>query len=140
VFGREERALTRRNKGIRHFSARFGEDTKDSHLLLGMSLALKWMTVSNISTVAADGVPPLNCTHNAEQHMLGIIKKLCIKDFSDSKKNFGFISCEGMAKDLFFHASGLVGVQFDELREGDGITFETEESPKGMNAVNVQRI
>lgn len=64
--------------------------------------------------------------------MKGTIKTL--KD-----KGFGFIAAEGMAKDLFFHSKGLVGVQFDELREGDTVTFETEESPKGMNAVNVQR-
>ncbi len=64
--------------------------------------------------------------------MTGTIKT--IKD-----KGFGFITAEGMAKDLFFHSNALVGVSFDELREGDAVTFETEESQKGMNAVNVQR-
>jgi CspA family cold shock protein len=64
--------------------------------------------------------------------MTGTIKT--IKD-----KGFGFITAEGMSKDLFFHSNALVGVQFDELREGDAVTFETEESQKGMNAVNVQR-
>lgn len=64
--------------------------------------------------------------------MKGTIKKL-------TDKGFGFITGEGMDKDLFFHSNGLVGVTFDELREGDAVTFETEESPKGMNAVNVQR-
>ena len=64
--------------------------------------------------------------------MTGTIKKL-------TDKGFGFIAAEGMAKDLFFHSKGLVGVQFADLREGDKVSFETEESPKGMNAVNVQR-
>jgi CspA family cold shock protein len=64
--------------------------------------------------------------------MKGVIKKV-------TDKGFGFISGEGMGKDLFFHSNALVGVRFDELREGDAVTFETEESPKGMNAVNVQR-
>ena len=64
--------------------------------------------------------------------MTGVIKKL-------TDKGFGFITGEGMAKDLFFHSNSLVGVSFDELREGDAVSFETEESPKGMNAVNVQR-
>lgn len=64
--------------------------------------------------------------------MKGTIKKL-------TDKGFGFISADGMEKDLFFHSNALVGVQFDELNEGDAVTFETEESPKGMNAVNVQR-
>ena len=45
-----------------------------------------------------------------------------------------------MDKDVFFHSKSLVGVTFDELREGDEVTFDTEDSPKGMNAVNVQRV
>jgi CspA family cold shock protein len=64
--------------------------------------------------------------------MTGVIKKL-------TDKGFGFISGEGLAKDLFFHSNSLVGVQFNELREGDAVSFETEESPKGLNATNVQR-
>lgn len=64
--------------------------------------------------------------------MTGIIKKL-------TDKGFGFIAREGEPKDLFFHSNSLVGVTFDELREGDAVSFETETSPKGLNAVNVQR-
>ncbi|MFA6524408.1 MAG: cold shock domain-containing protein [Candidatus Paceibacterota bacterium] len=63
----------------------------------------------------------------------GTIKKMV------SDKGFGFISAEGMEKDLFFHTNALVGVSFEELREGDAVSFDTEESPKGLNAVNVQR-
>jgi len=64
--------------------------------------------------------------------MTGTIKRL-------TDKSFGFITAEGLAKDLFFHSNSLVGVTFDELKEGDTVSFETEESPKGLNAVNVQR-
>ena len=64
--------------------------------------------------------------------MTGIIKKL-------TDKGFGFIASEGLAKDVFFHSKNLVGVAFDELREGETVTFEVEDSPKGQNAVNVQR-
>ena len=64
--------------------------------------------------------------------MTGSIKKL-------TDKGFGFITAEGLAKDLFFHSNSLVGVQFDELREGDAVTFDTEETPQGPSAVNVQR-
>ena len=64
--------------------------------------------------------------------MTGTIKKL-------TDKGFGFITGEGLAKDLFFHGNSLVGVTFDELKEGDAVSFETEESPKGLNATNVQR-
>ncbi|MDD5720987.1 MAG: cold shock domain-containing protein [Candidatus Pacebacteria bacterium] len=65
--------------------------------------------------------------------MTGTIKKLV------SEKGFGFITAEGLQKDLFFHSNSLVGVTFDELKEGDTLSFETEESPKGLNATNVQR-
>ena len=54
-------------------------------------------------------------------------------------RGFGFISREGEAKDLFFHSKDLVGVTFDELRQGDTMNFEVAEGPKGLNAVNVQR-
>jgi len=64
--------------------------------------------------------------------MTGTIKRL-------TDKGFGFITAEGLEKDLFFHSNSLVGVTFDELKEGDTLTFETEESPKGLNATNVQR-
>jgi len=64
--------------------------------------------------------------------MQGIIKKL-------TDKNFGFISQAGNSKDLFFHASELVGVEFSELSEGDTVTFEVNDSPKGPAAVQVSR-
>ena len=65
--------------------------------------------------------------------MTGIIKKI-------TDKGFGFITPEGEAKDVFFHSNSLVGIRFDELREGDAVSFDVEESPKGPNAVNVQRV
>jgi len=54
-------------------------------------------------------------------------------------RGFGFISREGEEKDLFFHSNELKGVEFDELKEGDKVTFEVADSPKGQNAVNVSR-
>ncbi len=53
-------------------------------------------------------------------------------------KGYGFIKVEGEEKDLFFHSNELVGVQFDELSEGDAVTFEATDSPKGPQASNVQ--
>ena len=55
-------------------------------------------------------------------------------------KGFGFIKIDGQEKDLFFHSNELVGVSFDELREGDKVTFEVGDSPKGPNAVKVSRV
>lgn len=65
--------------------------------------------------------------------MNGVIKK-------KTDKGFGFITVEGQEKDLFFHSNSLVGVTFDELKEGDSVSFEIEDSPKGKNAVNVKRV
>jgi len=64
--------------------------------------------------------------------MTGIIKKL-------TEKGFGFISREGEAKDLFFHSKDLNGVTFEELKEGETVSFEVQEGEKGLSAVNVTR-
>ncbi len=56
-----------------------------------------------------------------------------------SEKMFGFITPDGGDKDVFFHKDALVNVMFDELREGDAVSFDTEASDKGPRAVNVQR-
>jgi CspA family cold shock protein len=54
-------------------------------------------------------------------------------------KGFGFITSPELSKDLFFHSNSLVDVTFDEIQEGDDVSFDSEDSPKGMNAVNVRR-
>jgi CspA family cold shock protein len=56
-------------------------------------------------------------------------------------KGFGFITVDGAGpndKDLFFHSNSLMGTTFDGVNEGDKVTFDVEDSPKGKNAVNVQ--
>ncbi len=65
--------------------------------------------------------------------MTGTIKKII------GDKGFGFIAVEGQEKDLFFHSKSLVGVEFTELKEGDTVSFETETTPKGPAAINVQK-
>lgn len=52
-------------------------------------------------------------------------------------KGYGFISQEGKEDNIFFHAESLVGVEFDDLSEGDKLAFEVEETPKGLSAKNV---
>ncbi len=64
--------------------------------------------------------------------MTGTIKTL-------TDRGFGFISREGEAKDLFFHSKDLNGVTFDELKQGETVSFEVQEGPKGLSAVNVSR-
>jgi CspA family cold shock protein len=64
--------------------------------------------------------------------MNGKIEKL-------TEKGFGFILPEGQDKGVFFHSTSLVDVTFDELREGDAVTFEVEDSEKGPRAKDVHR-
>lgn len=52
-------------------------------------------------------------------------------------KNFGFITPENGTKDIFFHASALEGVQFSQLKAGDVVSFNVEDSEKGPRAINV---
>jgi CspA family cold shock protein len=65
--------------------------------------------------------------------MEGIIKTL-------TERGFGFISREGEAKDLFFHSKELSGVEFNDLKVGDKVSFEIVNGEKGPAAVNVSRI
>jgi CspA family cold shock protein len=57
-----------------------------------------------------------------------------------SDKGFGFIKRDGQEKDLFFHSNELVNTTFNEIREGDKVTFEVADSPKGPNAIKVSKI
>jgi CspA family cold shock protein len=65
--------------------------------------------------------------------MKGTIKKL-------TDKNFGFIARDGEQNDLFFHANELDGANFRDLREGDAVTFEVSDTPKGPAAVKVKKV
>lgn len=54
-------------------------------------------------------------------------------------RGFGFISRDGEEKDLFFHSNELENTTFNDLREGDKLTFEVAEGPKGLSAVKVNK-
>ncbi len=56
------------------------------------------------------------------------------------KNGFGFITPEDGSKDLFFHVSDLEGIMFNELSEGDAVTFEEAPSDRGgMKAAKVAK-
>ena len=54
-------------------------------------------------------------------------------------KGYGFITKEGSDKDVFFHENSLQGdLAVRKLKVGDVVTFEVEETPKGINAINIK--
>jgi cold shock protein len=63
--------------------------------------------------------------------MEGTIKRL-VRD-----KGFGFIAGNG-EEEYFFHSSACTGTPFDELREGQAVSFEVGRGPKGPRAENVK--
>ena len=64
--------------------------------------------------------------------MEGTIKKL-------TDKNFGFIAQSDSDKDIFFHASELIDGTFEDLREGDAVSFEISDTPKGTAATQIKK-
>jgi len=62
----------------------------------------------------------------------GVIKRL-------NDGGFGFIAI-GSGKDLFFHRTALEGARFEELREGQRVSFTEGMGPKGPRAEKVTPI
>ena len=54
--------------------------------------------------------------------------------FFNSSKGFGFIVNNSTGQEVFVHVSGLV----DEIKEGDTVTYDTQQGKKGLNAVEVK--
>jgi CspA family cold shock protein len=59
-----------------------------------------------------------------------------VKWFNESK-GFGFIARDEGGSDVFVHFSAIQGSGFRTLEEGQKVTFDTQESPKGLQAANV---
>lgn len=62
----------------------------------------------------------------------GIIKRL-------TDKGFGFIDT-GSGKDIFFHSADLDGIAYDELQEGQRVSYTEGQGPKGPRAENVKLV
>jgi CspA family cold shock protein len=65
--------------------------------------------------------------------MNGTVKRLV------SEKGFGFVAASD-GNEYFFHQSACVGTSFDQLREGQSVTFDTGQGPKGPRAENVRAV
>jgi cold shock protein len=80
------------------------------------------------------------CQATPQKHLLRIGQKMAegtIKRLTD--KGFGFIE-DGSDKDMFFHSSNLDGVSYEELQEGQRVSYTEGQGPKGPRAENVRPI
>jgi len=59
-----------------------------------------------------------------------------VKWFNDSK-GFGFIAQADGGADVFVHFSAIQGSGFKSLAEGQAVSFDLENGPKGLQAANV---
>lgn len=62
-----------------------------------------------------------------------------VKWFNE-EKGFGFITQDNGGADVFVHFRAITGDGFKTLAEGQKVSFETEQGPKGLQAANVEKV
>lgn len=62
-----------------------------------------------------------------------------VKWFNE-EKGFGFITQDDGGADVFIHFRAISGDGFKTLTEGQKVSYETEQGPKGLQAANVERV
>ena len=56
-------------------------------------------------------------------------------------KGFGFIAPDDGSKDVFVHRNNIPALGYDEgLRDGEEVEYDVEQTPKGLSAMNVERV
>jgi CspA family cold shock protein len=72
-----------------------------------------------------------------DTHMAAAVSGTIKRIVSD--KGFGFVAADD-GTEYFFHNSAVQGTRFDELREGQKVTFEKGQGPKGPRAENLRPV
>jgi cold shock protein len=62
-----------------------------------------------------------------------------VKWFNDSK-GYGFITPEDGSKEVFVHHQAILAEGFRSLRDGDRVSFEVSQGPKGLQADRVKKL
>lgn len=64
----------------------------------------------------------------------GTIKRI------NSDRGFGFIAPDGASQDLFFHVSAVESGAFEQLREGQRVSFETGTDPRDAGRARAEHV
>ena len=99
-----------------------------------MILARHLSPAAVLARIGHDRVARDGAQHFGELQPVGVRQEE-IEDFRSADDGHGFISGEG--QEVFFHSSALQGVRFDDLREGQKVTFTLGQGPKGPRAEDV---
>ena len=83
-----------------------------------------------------DGLPPDKkaTKPEGEQMATGTVKW-----FNDAK-GYGFITPDDGSEDLFAHFSAINMAGFKSLKEGQKVSFDVVQGPKGKQASNIQKV
>jgi CspA family cold shock protein len=77
-------------------------------------------------------------TRRGSERSVGSVPTGKVKWFNNSK-GFGFIQQED-GTDIFVHFSAITGEGYKTLDEGQPVSFEIAQGPKGLQAANVQKL
>ena len=58
--------------------------------------------------------------------------------FFNTQKGYGFIQPDDGSKDVFVHISAVQRAGMDSLKEGQKVSFDVTQGPKGKQASNIQ--
>jgi cold shock protein len=75
---------------------------------------------------------------SGENKEMNTMKNGTVKWFNEAK-GFGFIE-QAEGEDVFVHFSGINGTGHKNLAEGDQVSYEVQQGPKGLQAVNVTKL
>lgn len=67
-----------------------------------------------------------------------VMKENGVVKWFNGTKGYGFIQ-RSTGEDVFVHFSAIQDEGYKTLNEGEGVTFECQQGPKGLNAANVER-